>query len=62
MFKILVVGDDDFPQMLTTHSTLPPVIFAKGHTSLLNNQQFQSLVPEIPARLHKDMLLDMRKN
>ena len=34
--KILVVGDDDFPQMLTTHSTLPPVIFAKGHTGLLN--------------------------
>ncbi len=34
--KILVYGDDHFPKIFDTHITLPPLLYAKGQTQLLN--------------------------
>jgi len=38
--KILISGEEDFPYMLTTHNSLPPIIFAKGNVELLNKKSF----------------------
>ncbi|MGB1360742.1 MAG: DNA-processing protein DprA [Alphaproteobacteria bacterium] len=38
--QIIVAGENDFPEMLTTQSSLPPVIYAKGNVELLNKKCF----------------------
>ncbi len=33
--QIVVYGDDHFPPLFTHHTTLPPLLYARGHTHLL---------------------------
>lgn len=34
--QIIIYGDDHFPDIFQHHTTLPPLLYAKGHTHLLN--------------------------